>query len=908
VGARLACAGRVLYALGPTVTAPEARLIRWLREPASRDLLAERFRIEREAGIGGMGIVYRALDQTTGAVVALKVLRKTDVASTQRFANEVEALERLSDPAIVRYVAHGVLDDGQPYLAMEWVEGESLGERLENGALSIPEVLALGTRIASALRAAHELGIIHRDIKPGNVLLPGGAIAQAKVADFGLSRFLGTPHTTTVGLGLGTPGYAAPEQVRGTDDLDERADLFSLGCVLFRCLTNTEAFAGAEALTVIAKLVLEEPLRAKALRADVPPDLDDLVARLLAKDRAKRPASARVVLAALDAVRPGNYPSPQPSPEEGGSYRILSRRWGRIALGGGALALGLGWVALGARGGSHAAPSETAASHAAINEENATRITDLPASPACRQDAVLDYREGLQALREATTERAYSAFERAAAKDPACPEALLRVLQTARGLRPIGEQREHLRRLLVYRDALRERDRVLFEAAAALIAADPPDRQAASRIMSDGARRFPHDAELALLAGTYSVQVVKTAREMEGVLEVVRRATDLDPSFADAWLVLGWTYERLGRSDEEAKAYTRCLDSSPGAVECLQSRITLLRRAGRCDEAEALVRQWMARDPSSVYAYRLLAASIAAQGAPRESIEEVLRMRWAHLPQDPQNERDVVRLHDSAKLAGWTGNFTEALRLGEELERRTADEPHIEPHLRAARVLVDALLEMGRGAEAADFAERFLRRKIAWTDSALSGDQVESGAAYYEPLLLGVLVEQARLPPSGWVASGRAWEHAAQTRMNAFETWSLRWGSAVGAHVDAADAMENVPAPAAEDRILPTLISFQPGLLEAYEGRLRLASGDAARAAPLLETAARSCQGVDQPFLNTRAYLWLGSANEKLGNPREACDAYAVVERRWGKSVPRSLTAIEAAKRSRALGCSDGPR
>lgn len=265
----------------------------------------DRFLIEREAGIGGMGIVYRAIDQTTGAVVALKVLRKTDLASTRRFANEIKALERLSDPAIVRYVAHGILDDGEPYLAMEWIDGVSLSERLTSGPLTIPEVLTLGTRVASALRAAHELSVIHRDIKPGNILLPGGAIDRAKVADFGLSRFLGAPHVTTTGLGLGTPGYSAPEQVRGVDDIDGRADLFSLGCVLFRCLTNAEAFGGAEALTVIAKLVLEEPPRAKALRGDVPPDLDELIARLLAKDREQRPASAEAVIAALEDVGRG---------------------------------------------------------------------------------------------------------------------------------------------------------------------------------------------------------------------------------------------------------------------------------------------------------------------------------------------------------------------------------------------------------------------------------------------------------------------------------------------------------------------------------------------------------------------------------------------------------------------------
>lgn len=179
------------------------------------------------------------------------------------------------------------------------------------------------------------------------------------------------------------------------------------------------------------------------------------------------------------------------------------------------------------------------------------------------------------------------------------------------GLRPIAEQREHLRRLLVFRDALEARDRVLLDSVAAVVASDPPDRHAAADIMSDGAHRFPRDAELALLAATTRVQLVKTAKEMEAVLALVSRAIELDPSFADAWLVLGWTYERLGRAEDESRAYTRCLEASPGAVDCIRDRVTLLRRKGRCGEAEALVRQWMARDPSSAQAYRVLAAVVS---------------------------------------------------------------------------------------------------------------------------------------------------------------------------------------------------------------------------------------------------------------------------------------------------------
>ncbi|WP_394830556.1 protein kinase [Pendulispora rubella] len=866
------------------MTVPEARLVELLREPAAREVVGDRFRLECEAGIGGMGIVYRAVDETSGAVVALKVLRKTDAASRRRFGNEVEALERLSHPAIVRYVAHGIVDDDQPYLAMEWVEGQTLSGRLEAGPLAVAEVMALGVRVASALGAAHAMGIVHRDIKPGNVLLPEGDLERAKVADFGLSRFLGAPHATTSGAGFGTPGYAAPEQVRG-GDVDGRADLFSLGCLLFRCLTNAEAFTGAEVLTVIAKLVLEDAPRARSLRADVPEALDDLIARLLSKDARDRPASADEV---IEALREGALRRREPRKSEPRTRNFL---WGSMAA---AMALAAGLVLSGQR----PAP--------APEKPKATRVTDLVASATCRPDAVLDFREGLQALREATPERAYKAFEHAMAKDPACPEVLLRVLQTGRWMRPIAEQREHLHRVLVHRDALAERDRVLLDSLAATMASDPADFEAASRILNDGAARFPEDVELVHLAVNAKVLLVKTVQQIQPVLASARRAVELDPDYADAWMVLGWTYERTGQVGEEANAYAHCAQTSPTSVECLASRVVLLRRRGLCQEAESLTRQWIARDPHSDRSLRELAALVAAGGAPRESIEETMRMRWAHLPEE---RREVVRLHDRAKLAAWTGDFREAIALGEELERHIADDAHIEAHLRALRIRLDALLETGKADEAARLAEGFLRRKVAWTNSPLSSDRTETGASYYEPNLLGIAVANGLLPPDEWRTAAGAWEHRAQTtsslmKMNPFETWTLRWGSALGGtHIDAAEAMKSMPVLPADDPILPTLIAFHAGLLQAYEGRLRLASGDTSRAASLLDDAARSCQGTDQPFLNTRAHLWLGQAHEKLGRARAACEAYGVVMRRWGASTPGSVSAAEAAKRSRALGC-----
>jgi tetratricopeptide (TPR) repeat protein len=267
-------------------------------------VVAGRFHLEEKAGQGAAGQVFRARDAETGGLVALKLLRSdTGEQHLRRFLREATVLRRLSHDALVRYVASGVDDEGQPWLAMEWVAGPSLQAVLAARAPRDEEVLALGARLAAALGVLHEHGVVHRDVKPLNVLCPGGKLELAKLCDLGVARSLPDTALTSEGLVLGTPGYLSPEQARG-DSVGSAADVYSLGTVLFRCLAGRLPFDAADALGMLVRVVIEDPPPMLTVRPDTPLALAELVDRCLFRDARERPGDGAEVAALLAAVRP----------------------------------------------------------------------------------------------------------------------------------------------------------------------------------------------------------------------------------------------------------------------------------------------------------------------------------------------------------------------------------------------------------------------------------------------------------------------------------------------------------------------------------------------------------------------------------------------------------------------------
>ena len=292
-------------------------------EPLLPEQLAGRYQVGRALGRGGMACVYLARDTKHGRDVAIKVIRPELSVSLahERFLREIEIAARLRHPNIVPLYDSGEVD-GKLYFVMPYEEGPSLGERLDrDGPLPLAEGLNVLRDVGRALAYAHDHGVVHRDVKPDNVMLSSGA---AVVTDFGIAKAVSAALAdapgatlTQTGSSVGTPAYIAPEQATGDPSTDHRADIYSFGCLAYAVLTGHPPFRGQSTHQVIAAHLTSVPQPVSDLRPDLPAGIVSLVARCLEKEPASRPQTAREVLAALDAAsvsEPARPSSPSVAP------------------------------------------------------------------------------------------------------------------------------------------------------------------------------------------------------------------------------------------------------------------------------------------------------------------------------------------------------------------------------------------------------------------------------------------------------------------------------------------------------------------------------------------------------------------------------------------------------------------
>jgi hypothetical protein len=271
------------------------------------------YEILEKLGEGGMGVVYKAIDTKLDRHVAIKVLPPhlmSDEDAKTRFVHEAKAASGLDHPPICTIHEIDQTDDGQMFIAMGFYEGESLATRLERGPLPIGDAVALAMQIASGLAKAHAQDIIHRDIKPGNIIIT--ADNQAKIVDFGLAKLAGRTALTKDGSTVGTVSYMSPEQAQG-GDVDHRADVWALGVVLYEMVTGRRPFDAEHEQAVVYRIINDEPAAPASIRTGIPAELGNLIAHALTKAPASRTGSMGDFLSALSALVPGAAVAPAPA-------------------------------------------------------------------------------------------------------------------------------------------------------------------------------------------------------------------------------------------------------------------------------------------------------------------------------------------------------------------------------------------------------------------------------------------------------------------------------------------------------------------------------------------------------------------------------------------------------------------
>jgi len=527
-----------------------------------------------------------------------------------------------------------------------------------------------------------------------------------------------------------------------------------------------------------------------------------------------------------------------------------------------------------------------------------TTLADLPEPQGCTPEAKAVYQKGLRLLREGNYEQAARRFVEAAESDTGCAVAHARTAISGRYFIPAPRVHAAYQRAMEERGGLSDRDRALLEAYEPILLRNPPDRDQLSARLLQLVARYPADAELLMLASAESRAPVPER------LDYARRSAAIDPQYSDAWQNLGKLLALSGQEPEALQAIDSCLKASPMSTDCLWQRMAMHRSAGRCKAMEDDARAVINRSQDTPHGYATLAAALAAQDSPAESVGEVLKQRWAKLP---PAEVEQERLLDQLDTAAFAGDFDALEGHARRLTELTEGSDDRSLRVRPLRLLLEAHLEADRTAETKDLVAGFVKRRRAWglQDGVLGlifGDHI-----YDEPRLLALAHETGALPPAAWREEIGRWRDEAllsSNKLDAATVWAVTEAMPARNAAEAAEALAAFPGGLSAAPATPA--SFRAaGFPAVFTGRALLLAGRPAEAESYLQLGAASCTALDDAFIHTRAHLWLGEALERKGDRDGACKAYGVVTRRWGRARPGSSTARAARKRLDALRCRD---
>ncbi len=864
------------------------------RPPPSRARLEGtnigRFKVVAEIGRGGMGIVFLAEDEKLRRKVALKLLPPSFAADEERrrrFLREARAAAAVSHPNLVTVYDVGE-HEGRGYIAMEYLRGRSMRERLSERLLSVDEAVELARQVLAGLAHAHAAGLLHRDLKPENVLVDHDG--RVRLVDFGLAKLDGDveapgDNSTRDGLVMGTPGYMSPEQARG-QAVDARSDIFSFGVLFYEMLTRKRPFTGPTRADVVTSLLRDAPPRVDVARPEVGAALGDLVHRCLAKAPDDRFPSAAVLEDALDDAWTTSKrevrAAPTPADASSAPLRLPARTWPWMVAAA-AIALGGVVIAITQRGGPALPPA--AAADAATTRGIA--ITEVPLPKSNSPEALAAYRQGLQAIRDADWAIAEERFADAVKHDPELSSAHLRIaILCGSSNGGPAQAREELSRAMTTRANLPGRDQALLMAVEPLINRDPAERSVARQRLHDLVMAHPDDAELWHYFAVFGCEGTD-----EGIA-AERRAVELDPQFADAWQVLAAQLAQRGKVDEALAAIERCVVISPLTADCRGERARLYGMMGECGRMEEDLRRGLSSNPRAASIWHEdRAAALVAVGRSDDTVLEAFRQKWALLGED---RRKGVEGIDRAQLAAARGRFAEAEGLLVDGEKAIASDPNAHIHARYAGLRIAIMRELGHPKDAAKVAETYVAKKAVWIGSTSAMDA--------EIPMLRVMEHGGLLTHQELTRRRDEWYRRATTD-EASRVPTLVWALAFANWIETpAEAKEAIAAIPNEVVVSEGVKVGKESFVSAELGNLLLLAGRAQDALLQLEGATNACNWLHWPVEHTQALLHLGQAREAVGDVEHACQSYQRVVARWGTAA-KSATRDLAKARLKALSC-----
>jgi eukaryotic-like serine/threonine-protein kinase len=892
-------------------------------------LITGRYRLEALLGAGGMGEVHRAVDLKLGREVALKLLPAGavhDQGARERIVREATAGASLRHPGIAHVYDVGETEDGGAFLVMELVVGTSLRALVADAGFTPRARAQAIVEMGRALGVAHRAGLVHRDVKPDNMMRR--ADGSFVLLDFGIAKVTVEGATTTLtnpGQIVGTPGYLSPEQAR-SEPMDARSDQFSLAVTAHELLSGDLPWRGATPVAVLSSILTDRPRSLACADAALAGAVGPVLSRALEKDPADRfptiDAFADAFSVALGALPPapdtvplsaadlrGQSPAAETLPiaSDPGDPALVKteeatlpiaprrRRGGRRLpwVLGGALLAALAAAASAARWKAKD-PAPVAVEASATPADGGARPIEVityesqPFTPSSNPEADRALRRAMRQVHHGEWWEAMRALEQALSSDPELVSAHFQAALIAQGLREAlsPEARRHFAVAREHRDQLTDRERKLLDAMTPGVL-DPSDwaeeaRRLEGLVAASGTCDVP---ALNLLAAVY----VKEAK-YEQAIAPLSRSWACDPDYVSAAGLLGQVHALRSDLASARQVLEECLRRDPGAFPCQLQIAMILSLTGECREVDVHGRQYTALHPDQAFGYEL---RLDAATGLREAPAVLDALVGSIVERTSPEARARTAAESAAKLALYRGDLDEALRKLDELDALPGSVPEVEDAIALRRAAI--LVELGEARRAAEVCERRAHAAITQPrPEQIVGDRSpQLWVCARDGGLLGGADLAARR--EAWLADWkRRIAPEAWTQGGARDAWLMGFAKAVRSAADAREAI----ARAADLHALPPAdnpLRSPPAIGEMY----RLA-GQPAQALLYLERGARAC---DFDAFDPSHDLHAGQAHEALGHTAEACGYYQRVLDRWAKAKPRSVTADAARAAMTRLPC-----